>query len=215
MRTMVLGKLGVTNPTSADADIVYEAMDLRLKEMHRLGIFWRKVVKVPLNFSVDLGVNSASATSDILFPIKLTVKDGSDDEPVDIVGIREWAAIQNKTESGFPTKALWKGSAEFLFHPVPTANSTAKLTYEKFADDTTAGAVFDVDVSMLRAFRDILAYDVADTFGVPEQKMPRLMKDSDRAEINIRRLAVQRVDNSTVSVDDWGKGENEETDYGR
>ena len=54
---MVLRKLGVigaaTSVVSADADIVYEAIDLRLKEMHREGIFWRNAVEL-FNLPVTL-----------------------------------------------------------------------------------------------------------------------------------------------------------------
>lgn len=203
---------------SADADVIYEAIDLRLKEIHRLGIFWRKVPTVPLSFSLAAGVNSASATGDILFPISMTVSDGSKDEPVDIIGVREYAAIENKGESGFPTKALWKGSAEFLFHPVlgASASATAKLIYERYIDDTSSGGTMDVDVAMLRHLANIVAYDVGDFFGVDEPKMMRWGRDAKRAELDIRKLSVEHKDYSPVAVDDWGsRMDRSVTDYGR
>lgn len=216
LKTMVLDKLGVTSTTSADADKVYEAIDLRLKEMHRLGIFWRKVSKVPLSFTVTGGINSASASVDILFPIKMTVVDGSDDVPVMIVGASEYAAIPDKTRTGVPEKALWKGSAEFVFHPVAVTTTTAKLLYEKIADDTADATAPDVDVAMLRWLKDLCAYDLCDTFRQPEPKIVRLERESLRAELNIRKLAVQRVDYAPVAVDDFDSGPHgAETDYGR
>ena len=215
LKTMVLDKLGVTSTTSADADKVYEALDLRLKEMHRLGIFWRKVDKVPLSFALTANVQSASASVDILFPIKLTVSDGSNDEPVHIVGPMEWAAIEDKTLTGLPTKALWKGSAEWFFHPIPTAAATAKLVYEKIAEDTADATQPDVDVSMLRWLRDICAYDLCDTFKQPEAKIVRLERESLRAELNIRKLGALRVDYEPVAVDDFdSRPYGRETDYG-
>ena len=222
LATLVRGKLGVVGAggtaTTADADVVYEAIDLRLKEIHRLGIFWRKVDRVPLSFSVLNGINSASATGDILFPISLTVSDGSKDEPVDLIGAREYARIEDKNLAGFPTKALWKGSAEFFFHPVPnmSATATAKLIYEHYIEDTSAGATMDIDVAMLRHLANIVAFDVGDFFGVDDKKMDRWSRECKEAEINIRRLAVERKDYSTVAVDDWGgRVDRSVTDYGR
>lgn len=218
---MVLRKLGALaaggSDVSADLDVVYEAMDLRLKEMHRLGIFWRKVDRVPVTGSASAGTISAHVgSSDILFPIKMMIVDGSVDQPVELIGIREYAAIQTKTETGLPTKALWKGSDEFLFHPVPVSATTVKLVYERIADDTSHGTAPDVEVSMLRWLKDVLVYDVGDDFQQPETKMARFMKESVIAERNIRKLAVERKDSTRVPVDDWCDGnEHRETDYGR
>lgn len=218
LATLVLGKLGVVaaggTASSADTDTVYEAIDLRLKEIHRLGVFWRKVDPVPLEFSVTASQNSASATGDILFPISMTISDGSLDKTVDIIGRREYAAISGKSDTGRPTKALWKGSAEFLFHPVSTVAATAKLVYERYIDDTSAGATMDIDVAMLRHLANIVAYDVADFYGIDESRMARWGKEAEKAELNIRKLSVERKAYSTVSVDDWGPGERTETDYG-
>lgn len=216
---MVLRKLGAlaasVSDVSADMDIIYEAIDLRLKEIHRHGIFWRKVDEVPLSFTLTAGASSASASNDILFPIKMTVSNGSTDDPVDIIGAREYAAISTKSQSGQPTQALWKGSAEFIFHPIPVAAATAKLVYEKIADDTVAATAPDVEVSMVRWLKDLVCYDVADDFGVPEGKIQRLMKESVIAERNIRALNAERKDLSTVAVDDWrSRPERRATDYG-
>ena len=200
---------------SADMDIIYEAVDLRLKSMHTRGIFWRKVDKVPFNFSLSAGIVSASATSDILFPISMTVPDGSADSPVEIIGIREYAAIADKTETGLPEKALWKGGGEFLFWPVPDTAGTAKLVYEKIADDTSAGAAPDVEVSMLRWLKDIIAYDTADDFYQSEQTINRFAGEAAVAERNIRSLNDQRVNIASVPVDEHrGEVSRRSTDYG-
>jgi hypothetical protein len=211
LRSMVLRKLGVagasTSVVSTDAEVVYEAIDLRLKEMHRLGIFWRKVDKVPATFSLAAGVATAhAATNDILFPILMTVTDGSLDEPLQVIGVTEYARIENKGERGIPTKALWKGSTEFAFHPVPYQSTTAKIVYEKIADDTSAGSAPDVEVSMLRSLKDVIAYDIGDDFGLDEARMLRFQREAMQAEKNIRKLVVERksTEYRPVSVDDWG-----------
>lgn len=217
---MVLRKLGVAGPATIDANdaaVVYEAADLRLKEIHKLGIFWRKVDPVASTFSLSAGTVSAHlATADVLFPILMTVRNGSvDDEPVQIIGIQEYNAIENKSDTGLPTKALWKGSNEFLFWPVPLAAGTARLVYEKFADDTSADSALDIDVAMIRCMKDLITYDVADAFGVDEQKMMRFAKEAAKAELDIRKLSVQRVSLEAVAVDDWESRNRSESDYGR
>lgn len=204
----VLGKvikIGAATAASADYDTVYEALDLRLKEINKQGIFWRKVTNVPVTFSLTSSVATASAgAGDILFPLSLTFTNGTQDDDIELIGIAEYAEIPNKTQSGNPQAALWKGGSEFIFWPVPSANGTAKVTYEKIADDTSAGAAVDVDVSMIRCLIDIVKYDVADDYGILENTQTRWKVEATKAELDIRKLSVQRVDNATVAVDDFG-----------
>jgi hypothetical protein len=218
---MVLRKVGVLasggSDVSADMEIVYEAVDLRLKEMHRLGTFWRTVVSVPSTFSLGAGIATASAGASVLFPLTMTFSDGSKDEPIQIIGVREYAKIVDKTQTGNPTKVLWKGGTEFIFWPVPSADGTAKLSYEQIADDTAAGTDPDIDVAMTRWVKDIIAYDLADEFGRDEVTIQRWMVESDKAERNIRKLNAQHVDYTTVAVDDFTDRKPDSripTDYG-
>lgn len=215
---MVLKKLGVIGGTqtaaTADADDVYEAADLRLKELHRLGIVWRYVPEEPLSFAVSAGVNSASATADIQFPIAMFIADGSRDEPVDIINVRKYAAITDKAETGLPVKAVWMGGANFTLWPVPTATTTAKLVYEQHAQDSSAGAAFDIDTSMVRWLRDIICYDIGDNYGKDNQTMMRFKAECEQAERNIRKLNAQRVDYAPVAVDEFRGDRRTESDYG-
>lgn len=218
LASLVMRKLGIVGASqavaSADADMVYEAADLRLKEMHRLGVVWRYVPEAALSFAVTANVGTASATADIQFPIALFIVDGSQDEPVGIINVRQYAAISNKAQTGLPVKALWKGGAEFQFWPIPTATTTAKLVYEQIATDTTAGAAIDIDVSMVRWMRDIICYDLGDVYGKPEQTMLRWKSECNEAERNIRKLNALRVDYEPVAVDDFSSDRGVETDYG-
>ena len=218
----VLGKVTKMSPSqasvaSADLDTVYEAIDLRLKELHKLGVFWRKVTTVPVTFSLSSSVATASAgAGDILFPTKVTFSNGANDDPVYLIGIREYAEIEDKTRIGNPEKALWKGGSEFIFYPVPGSDGTAKLLYEKIADDTTAGAAMDVDVSMIRPMMDIVKYDVADDYGVDEQTQTRWRIEALEAQRDIRKLGVQKVDYLPVAVDNFDDrqpGSRRDSDY--
>lgn len=217
----VLGKvikIGAATPISADSDTVYQAIDLRLKELHKYGIFWRKTTSVPATFSLTSGIVSASAGSaDILFPVKMTWTNTTSDDPVYLIGPREYAAIDDKTRTGNPERALWKGGSEFLFYPVPSANGTAKLLYEKIIDDTSASATVDVDQSMLRCLIDLVKYDVADDYGVLETTQLRWKAEAKQAELDIRRLNALRVDFLPVRVDDFDNRQpnsNRLSDYG-
>jgi hypothetical protein len=207
LATMVLRKLGIISATqtgaTADVDLVYEAADLRLKEMHRLGVVWRYVSNTPLSFAVTANVATASATADIQFPIALFITENSMDEPVQLISVSQYAGLEDKAKTGLPEKALWRGGAEFQFWPVPTATTTAKLVYERIATDTTASAAIDVDISMVRWIRDILCYDLGDVYGKSEQTMMRYERESEKAERNIRKLNAQRVDYAPVAVDDF------------
>lgn len=207
---MVLRKLEITgngSSQSADMDLVYEAIDLELKSMHKDGIFWRKVTQTPVTFSLSSSIISASAgAGDILFPLKVTWLNGTDDDPVELIGPREYAAIPDKGRAGNPEKVIWKGGTEFWFYPIPSANGTAKLTYEKIADDTANTTAPDVDVAMLRSLKDIVAYALGDEFGQSEQKIARLEREATRARKDIRKLTALRIDLDTVAVDDWDSG---------
>jgi hypothetical protein len=202
LRDMILRKLrklavGQT-PSNDDIVIVYEALDLYLKQIHRLGVFWGKVSVAPLQFTVSANTTAASASNDVLFPILMTAVNGSDVEPIDIVGYREFNSIENKAETGTPTKALHRGSSSFWFWPVPVSNTTINLTYEKVIDDTAAATPIDANVSLLMWIRDVVAYHLADDFRINEQTVMRWAKEADYAEKQIRKLSVQRVDSTPV-----------------
>lgn len=218
----VLGKVikvGAGAAASADYETVYEAIDLRLKELHKRGEFWRKVTSVPVTFSLTAGVASASGgNGDVLFPIKMTWSNGSNDDPVDIIGMVQYAAIEDKGRAGDPTQVLWKGGSEFVFHPVPTASGTAKLLYEKIADDTVTGSAVDIDVAMIRPMMDLIKFDVADDYGIPEVTIGRWAVEAEKAWRDIKALGAQRVDYAPVAVDDFDNRQpnsRRESDYGR
>ena len=220
----VLGKVQKAAPAqasvaSADLDTVYEAIDLRLKELHKGGIFWRKVTSVPVTFSLSSSVATASAgAGDILFPMKVTFTNGDNDDPVYLIGYREYAEIEDKDRIGNPEKAMWKGGSEFIFYPVPGTDGTAKLLYEKIADDTTAGSAIDVDVSMIRPMMDLVKYDLVDDYGVPENIVNRWRSEAAEAWRDIKKLGIQHVDLEPVAVDNFDDrqpGSRRETDYQR
>ena len=216
----VLQKVGAlaagASANTADNDLVAEAVDLRLKEIHKLGIFWRKVTTTPSTFSLSSSIASASAgAGDILFPLKVTFTNGSIDEPVQIIGPIEYAAIEDKGRIGNPEKVIWRGGTEFWFYPVPGADGTAKLLYERIIDDSTASSALDIDVAMIRPMMDLVKYDVMYEFGLPAELRAAWTLESEKAEKDIRKLSVPRIDYDTVLVDDYDAPSRRESDYGR
>jgi hypothetical protein len=216
LAAMVLRKIRVLEPgvtaTSAMNDVLFEAIDLRLKESHRLGIVWRNTTRNTLSATTSLV--SLSASTDVLFPIACMVVDGGRDEPLEIISLRQYAQIDSKTETGVPQKIVHNGGAEFKLWPVPASDTTVKIFYESIADDVSSASAPDVDVAMLRWMKDLIAYDVADDFGVPEERIARFEREAMRAEVNIRRLNAPQVDYQDVCVDDYSPRGSTETDYG-
>lgn len=201
---MVLSKLGVVGagqtPNSDDEELVYEAMDLRLKELHARGALWFSVSGEQASVALTSGVASVVAASDVLFPITMSIRVGTSDEPVEIIGHRQFQEIPNKADTGTPAKVLFSGGT-LRFWPTPDVNYTAKMTYERVAADTEAEAVPDIEVSMVRSFRDILVYDLADDFGAPDSKIVRWKMESVEALRTILALNAEKVDNTPTTAE--------------
>lgn len=208
MRTAVLRKLRYLDPGEAasadDTAVVDEAIDLRLKELHALGVLWFNVsgAMTDLALTADVATKSLSAVTDFLFPISVSLRLNGDDIPLDIISHREYQAIENKADTGEPEQVFFSGGTAY-FWPTPDDNYTAKMTYQAISADTNSPDAPDVSVSMLRSLITLVAADCADDFGVPEQRVMRLKAEADRAEKTILTLNTERVGNSTVEIEPY------------
>jgi hypothetical protein len=206
VQKLVLRKLGVLGAgetaSSDDAELVNEAIDLRLKEMHALGVLWFNVAGATTNLSLVGGTAtvSLSAITDFLFPVSVKLRVGDEDQDVEIISHLEYQNIPNKSETGEPEQVFFSGASAY-FWPTPDANYTAKLTYQAIAADTNNPDAPDVPVSMMRSLVTLVAYDCADAFGAPEPRLLRLLSEAKEAEKTIRTLNTQRVDSTTVEAD--------------
>lgn len=204
MMTKILVKLGAygsgETPDSADSDLVYEAIDLRLKELHALGTLWYQVSGAASDVALVGGTATANAPSDCLFPVSISVRVNDDDNPVELIDHRQYQAIPNKTDTGEPEVCFFSGGV-LRFWPVPDANYTAKLTYEAIAADTVAAAAPDISVSMMRAFIVVVASDLAEDFGKSESEIIRRAADAREAMKTIRALNVQRSEAGTTEAE--------------
>lgn len=200
---MILRKLGVyepgQTPDNDDVVVVYEGMDLRLKELHQLGVLWYQVAGAATNVALVGGTVTASITpTDFLFPVTMALRVGDDDQPMEIIGHREYHAIPDKAVTGEPSKVFISGSTCY-FHPVPDTAYTAKLTYEAIATDTAANTAPDIPVASMRAFALVVASDLADDFSLPEQKVQRLLLQVPQAMRTLQTLNTERVDATPVT----------------
>lgn len=205
MARKILGKLGVLDPsetTSAnDLAVVSDAIDLRLKELHQLGILWWNVGAAATSVSLTSG--SATATisaTDYLFPVTLAVVVGTEEQQVQIVSHIEYHAIPNKAQTGTPEIAYISG-ATCYFWPVPNTNGTAKLTYQAIAADASVATTLDIGSGMSRAFIDVVAGDLIDEYQVPEPQASRLLSKQASGLAVIRVLNSQKVATSTIETE--------------
>lgn len=193
----IMRKLGVLaageTAEAEDAEVVHEAIDLRLKEFHRLGTLWYQVSGGSTDVALTASVATANAPEDCLFPISASLRIGNDDQPIDIIGHRQYQAIPNKLDTGEPDKVFFSGGV-LRFWPVPNSAYTVKLTYQAIAANTVASTAVDVEQSMLRALTIICAADLVDDFGVPEAKAQRLLAQVDSSVRTILALNAERTD---------------------
>lgn len=203
LRDMILRKLGVIGAgdtaTAEDAAITYEAIDARLKELHKLGILWFNVSGAQTSVSLAAGVATATiSATDYLFPVTLMLVVGTQQYPVTLIGHREYQAITDKATTGEPSKAFINGSTVYLW-PVPQSAYTAKLTYQAIAADTESNAAADVPVSMIRAFATVVAADLVDDFGLPDNRASRIFSQQEAAVRTLRALNAEAVDSTPVT----------------
>lgn len=204
VRDLVLRKLGVLAVGEAaspdDMDVVYEALDLRLKEMHRLGTLWWNVSNATTDVAVTAGVATAAVPASMLYPVTLALRVNGDDQPIEIIGHREFQEIENKTDAGEPERVIVEGS-NFRFWPVPSISRTVKLTYEQIIADTEADAAPDIPVGAMRSLVILVASDLLDEFSVPEPFASRIERKVPEALRTIKAIGAQRVDSVLVTPD--------------
>lgn len=198
----VLRKLGVIGTSDSaepeDSELVANAIDARLKELHALGVLWWQVAAAETSVVVTSGSATATITEDdFLYPVSLMLTSGTEQIPLEIIGHRQYQAIPDKATSGTPEKVFISG-AVCRFWPVPTVTTTAELTYQAIADDSENITAIDIPVSMTRPFVDVIAGDLVDEFNVVEPKASRLLAKQGAGLRQIRILNTERVDTAIV-----------------
>ena len=207
MARKVLGKLGAldpNDPTSAqDLVVVSDAMDMRMKELHALGILWFNVAGAQTDVALTSGTATASlsAITDFLFPVSMMLAVGNDQFPIEIIGHAEYQAIQDKARQGEPENVFISGETA-RFYPVPQQNYTANLTYQAIAADAEISQPLDLGAGMARSFIDVIAGDLIDEYQVQEPQASRLIARQGQGLAMLRTLNAQRV-NATTTQPSW------------
>lgn len=204
LRDMIARKLrvlGIDRTLSADEEVlILEGMDVRLKALHQLGVLWWKVNPAPTDMDLTANVATASGPTDMLYPMTLHIQKSGDDFPVSIVNNGTYQEVVSKTDTGMPQIAVVYGRT-FRFYPVPDQDYTAKLTYQQIVEDSDAATSPDVVEGAILHLKTIIAADLADDFGLPEQRVVRLMAERKQAEGDLRRLIAPRFDVQPVQAE--------------
>jgi hypothetical protein len=196
-----LGELGRGKPVDpGDVSIIHDALNLRLKEMHRLGTLWFKIN--PIATEMILSANSKTLTLDpsinMVYPITLHGVENDTEYkliPFSHIGYQN---IPDKDESGSPLRYRIHNN-QIVCYPVPEEDFTLRLTYAAEVDESVSGTAVDIPGWAFRCLKIILAYDVADDFRVSredkadlksemyeaEQKLSNMLSMSDQSEIEL------------------------------
>ena len=205
LRDKVFTAMGVIDPdetpTAAEASAFYEALDMRLKSLHSLGLLWFKVGSVTTNTTLTVADGTEAAPSDMLYMIQMFARDSSTDSPVEIITHREYQAIANKTDTGIPTQCYVDQEAQLMYlYPVPDSAYSLRQTYAKIVDDSADNTDVDVPAWALRPLVQMLKYDLADSFMINEEKVRRWAGEERQAMKDFRRMNHQVTDHTPVEV---------------
>lgn len=199
LRDKILRKLRVLgadeSPSDSDASIVYEAIDLKLKELHVLGYLWWKISIVTSNLSATGGNPVVSAPADMLYPVTVVI----DNVSLPIIQHRAYRG-RDKSSTGAPREVHFSNGS-FYFWPTPQADVTATLTYQKILDNTAAGTPVDVPDHLLNTVSTMIAATLADDFQIPEDRTVRLMQEAAGAERRFMMLNAPESDNDPVQAE--------------
>lgn len=197
-----LGVLGAGDSVSGeDLSLVADAIDMRLKELHALGVLWWNVSGATTDVVLSSGVATATiSATDYLFPVSMAVRVGTEDHQLELIDHRTYQAIEDKASQGEPERVFISGTTA-RFYPVPQSNYTAKLTYQAIAADSEAGAALDIRVEAIRSFVDVVAGDLIDEYEISEPKASRLLMRQELGLRTLRALNQQRVSTSTITPD--------------
>lgn len=202
---LVLRKLGALasgeTAVSDDLTIVYEALDLRLKELHEKGIQFWKLATGSTTLTYSASITAVALPSDFIMPQTIGIVDGSDTIPIEFISHQDYQEIIDKSATGFPQKAHIDYSASMLYlWPIPNETKYGKLTYEKKPDDTAASTAPDVPVEVMRSMADIVANDVVDQFQIAGVDQNKLMMKAQKGEEAISTFMVMRMAGNTTRL---------------
>ena len=186
------GALGVgETPSAADRSLCLEALDGLLKTLAWDGYAWPKYSQTSSALTYLAATPTVTMPTDFYDAEMLFYTDSSgNDKQLARLTADQWADIPNKAATGsFPVK-YWMNEAHVAYiWPIPTANVSGKLWYQKIIDDSVAGSPVDLDSAWNIGLVYGIAAEIADEFDVPEPKIARFMAKWDA----FKRKAIQNT----------------------
>lgn len=195
---IVLNKLGVLSSgetaDSNDLTIVYQALDLRLKELFVLGLQYWKLSPAATTITMTASTTSFALPSDFNIAHTLTIQDSNLDILMEVISHEDYARISDKSAVGFPQKAHIDVTNKLVYlWPLPNTLMYGKLTYEKIVDDTASSTAPNIPVELMRSLADVVARDVAFSF---DRQSDLFERDARVAEQNISVFMALRMNDS-------------------
>lgn len=179
MRTA--GVLGpYEEPSGEEQQMCGEWLNAELKSWQTAGRLLRQIERVTTTLTPGTAtVPVAADTIDVEFPALVTPTSGTATYQVRRMTLDEYMAISNKTEQGYPSRALIerKDTVVMTLWPVPDAN-VASVTYTRarLIRDLTAGTTGDLQQRHLKTLILQLAVWLAESGGKSGDKIERLEK---------------------------------------
>jgi hypothetical protein len=173
-----IGALGAgQTPDAEDRNLALETLDSILKSLPLYGIIWPRVTPVSVSLSVTALSTTVAMPTD-WYPSALhvnVVKTDGTERPATIIQRRDYEEIPDKTKQGNDLEYAYIGPDRIMYlWPVPTANITLKLTYQRIVQDSVSGAILpDLGPEWLMGLWNGVAAYCGDEFGVPESDLER------------------------------------------
>lgn len=197
------GALGVgETPSAADRSLCLEALDGILKQLAWYGYSWPKITQAQTSITFTANVGTVTLPTDYYDATMVNYVDASGNEkPVTLITLRDWNDLTNKTQTGtYPLKGFIDNGDVLNIWPVPTANVSGKLWYQRIIDDSVASSSVNLDSPWLLG----LVYGVAEEIGHEFGVNPARIQFFGQKWVTFRQIAVQNTSSprpACISVD--------------
>lgn len=196
----VLQKCGVLasseTASAADYALVLDVINGTIKALHADGLLWWAVNTEPMDFAS--GVDALPVPLDFSEAVFAYWVGAAG--RVRLIERGEYEAIFDKTQDGTPEVLFVDGEVLRLW-PVPSADGTLRLTYQREIADAEGIAPLAIPPSIVKPMVDLIAAEVLPYFGVPMAAAARLERDAARATMTLRQLSVQRAEPAPVQAE--------------
>ena len=159
-----LSVIAVGETASAeDQAACVEALDVILEELSSIGYLWSQERQADVAYLAGSTVDLSSYGK--VHTVKLL--DGAKETPLSMHTERSWIFISDKTETGTPLQIYIEPQGIGNFYPVPDANGTIRIYYNRVIPPSAAAAVPEIPVGWGRALQLGVAVELMGSYGLP------------------------------------------------